>query len=112
MHFNVSGVSVPALVPPAVAVDVSFLTSTVGVSGSILLVPLRMSLLGIVAPSISATNLVVSLAATPGGLFRFAREHRLDWRLGGMIGPGTLPGLPAGWWLRSHWLLDRRVFSI
>lgn len=112
MYFQGSGVEVPLWVPPAVAFAVSFFTSMVGVSGAFLLLPFQMSVLGIVAPSVSATNLVFNLVATPGGLWRFAKEGRVDWRLGLLMAIGTLPGLLVGWWLRSHWLLNPQVFRL
>jgi len=112
MYFPGSGVTVPVLLPPAAAFVVSFFTSMVGISGAFLLLPFQISILSITAPSISATNLVFNLVATPGGLWRFARERRVDWRLGLLVGVGTVPGLLAGWWLRSHWLSDARDFEL
>ena len=112
MYFQGSGVEVPLLIPPAVGFVVSFFTSMVGVSGAFLLLPFQMSVLGVVAPSVSATNLVFNLVATRGGLWRFSREGRVDWRLGLLVAGTAMPGLLAGWWLRSHWLLDPRTFRL
>lgn len=99
------------LLAPLVAVTVSACTSMVGISGAFLLLPFQMSVLGLTGPSASATNLVYNLVATPGGIYRFAQERRVDWRLGWDIAAGSLPGLLAGWWLRSHWLLDPTRFK-
>jgi hypothetical protein len=111
MLFEVSGITVPLWLPPLVAFVISFFTSMVGVSGAFLLLPFQMSVLGYVAPSVSATNLVFNLVAIPGGVWRYAREKHMDWRLAWVIAVGTLPGLLAGWWLRVHWLLDPRAFK-
>ncbi|RLJ67651.1 sulfite exporter TauE/SafE family protein [Sulfurisoma sediminicola] len=111
MLFEVSGVTVPFWLPPLVAFVISFFTSMVGISGAFLLLPFQMSVLGYVAPSVSATNLVFNLVAIPAGVWRYAREGRMDWRLAWTIAAGTLPGLLAGWWLRVHWLADPRAFK-
>lgn len=111
MFFEVSGVTAPLWLPPLAAFTISFFTSMVGVSGAFLLLPFQMSVLGYVAPSVSATNLVFNLVAIPGGIWRFAKERRMDWPLAWVIAAGTLPGLLAGWWLRIHWLLDPRNFK-
>jgi uncharacterized membrane protein YfcA len=112
MFFEVAGISVPLWLPPLAAFIVSFFCSMVGVSGGVLLLPFQMSVLGYVAPSVSATNLVFNVVAIPGGVLRYARERRMDWRLASVIGVGTLPGLLIGWWLRVHWLLDPRLFKV
>lgn len=112
MFFDVAGITVPLWLPPLVAFVISFFTSMVGVSGAFLLLPFQMSVLGYVSPSVSATNLVFNLLAIPSGVWRYAREKRMDWRLAWVIAAGTLPGLLAGWWLRVHWLLDPRIFKL
>lgn len=112
MLFEVSGVVVPLWLPPLVAFLISYFTSMVGVSGAFLLLPFQMSVLGYVAPSVSATNLVFNLVAIPGGVWQYMRESRMDWLLAGVIAAGTLPGLLAGWWLRVHWLLDPGAFKL
>lgn len=112
MPFEISGVIVPLWLPPLVAFVISFFTSMVGISGAFLLLPFQMSVLGHVAPSVSATNLVFNLVAIPGGVWSYVREGRMDWRLASVIAAGTLPGLLAGWWLRVHWLLDPGAFKL
>lgn len=112
MFFEVSGVTAPLWLPPLVAFTISFFTSMVGVSGAFLLLPFQMSVLGYVAPSVSATNLVFNLVAIPAGVWQFAKEKRMDWPLAWIIAAGTLPGLLAGWWLRVHWLLNPRAFKL
>jgi len=67
----------------------------VGVSGAFLLLPFQMSVLNYVAPSVSATNLVFNLVAIPSGVWRAAREGRMNWPLARLITLGTLPGLLA-----------------
>lgn len=112
MFFDIAGITVPLWLPPLVAFGISLFTSMVGVSGAFLLLPFQMSVLGYVSPSVSATNLVFNLVAIPSGVWRYAREKRMDWPLARVIAAGTLPGLLAGWWLRVHWLHDPRVFRL
>lgn len=112
MLFEVSGVVTPIWLPPLAAFVISFFTSMVGISGAFLLLPFQMSVLGYVSPSVSATNLVFNLVAIPSGVWRYAREGRMDWPLARLIALGTLPGLLAGWWLRLHWLADPRSFKL
>lgn len=112
MYFHTSGIAVSPVIPFGAAFVVSFLTSMVGISGAFLLVPFQMSVLGITSLSVSATNLVFNLVSTPGGIWRFARDGRLDVRLGLLIAAGTLPGLFIGWWVRTHWLFDPHSFRL
>jgi uncharacterized membrane protein YfcA len=112
MFFEVAGITVPLWLPPLVGFVISLFASMVGVSGAFLLLPFQMSVLGYVTPSVSGTNLVYNLVAIPGGVWRYASEERMDWRLAWVIATGTLPGLLAGWWVRVHWLLDPRVFKV
>jgi hypothetical protein len=98
--------------PPAVAFLVSFFTSMVGVSGAFLLLPFQVSVLHYTAPSVSATNLVFNLVATPGGVYRYWREGRLLWPLLWLLALGTLPGVVVGFYLRVHYLADPRDFRL
>ena len=72
--FATSGVETWLWLPPLAAFVVSFFSSMVGLSGAFLLLPFQMSVLGYAGPSVSATNLVFDLYATPGGVWRYARE--------------------------------------
>jgi hypothetical protein len=84
----------------------------VGISGAFLLLPFQMSVLGYVGPSVSATNLLFNLFATPGGVWRYAHEGRMAWPLAGLIILGTLPGVALGFYLRTRWLLDPAHFKL
>lgn len=58
--FPVSGVKTNVLLPPLVAMVISFFTSMGGISGAFLLVPFQMSVLNYTAPSVSGTNHVLT----------------------------------------------------
>ena len=104
MRFPVSGVECSPLVPPLVAFAISCLTAPAGVSGAFLLLPFQMSVLGFTSPAVTATNLIYNLLATPGGIWRAAREGRLDWRLWLPIAAGSVPGVAAGALIRVRYL--------
>jgi len=110
--FPVSGLHTWLWLPPLVAFVVSFFTSMVGISGAFLLLPFQMSILNYTAPSVSATNLVYNLVATPGGVYRYLREGRMVWPLVWVIVVGTLPGIVIGYTLRVMYLPDPRDFKL
>lgn len=110
--FPISGVHTWLWLPPLVAFIISFFTSMVGISGAFLLLPFQMSILNYTSPSVSATNLVYNLVATPGGVYRYLREGRMVWPLVWVIVVGTLPGIVIGYYLRILYLPDPRAFKL
>ncbi len=108
--FSVSGVKTNILLPPLVAMAISFFTSMGGVSGAFLLLPFQMSVLGYTSPSVSSTNFVYNIVAIPSGVYRFIREGRMFWPLTMVIILGTLPGVFIGYYVRVLWLPDPRRF--
>jgi uncharacterized membrane protein YfcA len=90
----------------------AFVTTTAGVSGAVLLLPLQLSVLHVPSPSVTPTNLLFNVAATPGGLLRFAREHRLRGPLTRVLVAGTLPGVVIGATLRVELLSGGRTFEL
>ncbi len=79
-------------------------TSTAGVSGAFLLLPLQIWVLGVAGPAVTATNLLYNLVATPGGVYRYFSEGRMLWIMAALVALGSLPGMLAGYWLRVHYL--------
>lgn len=112
MHFAVSGVEVPPLVPPLVAFAIATVTTTGGLSGAFLLLPFQMSVLGFTTPAVSATNHLYNVVAIPSGVWRFAREGRLVWPLVWTVVAGTLPGVLLGAVVRVRLLPDPRHFKV
>lgn len=109
--FPVSGVETNVLVPPLVALVISFFTSMGGVSGAFLLLPFQMSVLGYTAPSVSGTNFVFNVVAIPSGVYRYIREGRMAWPLTWVVLMGTLPGIFIGYYVRVYYLPDPRTFK-
>jgi uncharacterized membrane protein YfcA len=110
--FPVSGVKTNILIPPLVAMVVSFFTSMGGVSGAFLLLPFQVSVLNYTSPSVSGTNFIFNIIAVPTGIYRFIREGRMAWPLAWVLIIGTLPGVFIGYFLRVLYLPDLRAFKL
>jgi len=108
MLFPISGVEVNPLIPFIVAFFVSFFTSMGGVSGAFLLLPFQVSFLGYTAPSVSGTNQVFNIVATPSVVYRYIKEGRMLWPLTWAVIIGTLPGVFIGAWYHRRNLRNRR----
>jgi len=109
--FPVSGVQTNLLIPPLVAMVISFFTSMGGISGAFLLLPFQMSVLNYTAPSVSGTNHVFNVVAIPSGVWRYIKEGRMAWPLTWVVIAGTLPGVFLGYYVRVAYLPDPRVFK-
>ena len=111
-HFPVSGVDTNILLPPLVALVISFFTSMGGVSGAFLLLPFQMSVLNYTTPSVSGTNFVYNIVAIPSGVYRYIKEGRMAWPLTLIVIAGTLPGVFIGYFVRVRFLPDPRTFKL
>lgn len=112
MLFQTAGIEVSFWVPPLVAFAISFFTSMGGISGAFLLLPFQMSVLGHTAPSVSPTNQLFNVLATPSGVYRYWKERRLVWPLTLTVIAGALPGVFIGVVLRIAYLPDPRNFKL
>jgi uncharacterized membrane protein YfcA len=112
MYFPVSGVDVFPLIPPLIAFLISALTSPAGVSGAFLLLPFQVSVLNYTSPSVSPTNLIYNIIATPGGIYRYIKEKRMTWVLTWIVSAGTIPGAFLGAWIRIYYLPDPKNFKV
>jgi uncharacterized protein len=97
------------------ALGASFLIATVaspaGVSGAVLLLPFQVSVLGTPSPSVTPTNLLYNVVATPGALYRYWRQAQTGGRLTRTLMVGTLPGVVAGSIIRVELLPSARAFE-
>lgn len=89
-----------------IAFCIAVLTTPVGVSGAVFLVPVQISVLHTPSPAVTPTNLLYNLIAIPGALLRFHRERRLASPLTRLLVLGTLPGMVIGAVIRVE-LLDQ-----
>jgi uncharacterized protein len=112
MTFPVSGVTTSVLLPPLIAMVISFFTSMGGISGAFILLPFQMSVLNYTAPSVSGTNHVFNIIAIPSGVYRYIKEGRMAWPLTWVVIAGTLPGVFIGYYLRVLYLPDPKTFKL
>lgn len=91
---------------------VAFASTPAGVSGSFLLLPLQVSVVGVVTPSASATNLIFNLVSTPGAIYRYRRQGQTDTALVVPIALGTVPGVIGGAWLRVTVFASQERFEV
>jgi uncharacterized protein len=99
-----------ALLGAAIAFCLSAVSTPVGVSGAVFLVPVQVSILHTQNPALTPTNLLYNLIAIPGALFRFHSEGRLGGRLLWLLSLGTLPGVIAGAIIRVELLSGPEAF--
>ncbi len=112
MLFQTAGIEVAIWIPPLVAFVISFFTSMGGVSGAFLLLPFQISFLGYTNPSVSATNQLFNIVATPSGVWHYWKEGRMVWPLTFVVVAGTLPGVFMGAILRVSYLPDPKSFKL
>ena len=110
MTFSVAGIEVSPLVPPLVAFVFAAVCAPVGISGAFILLPFQVSVLGFTSPSVTPTNLLYNIVATPGGVIGYGTKRKLDWGLLRLTLVGTVPGVIAGAFLRTQFLADPERF--
>ncbi|WP_298509153.1 sulfite exporter TauE/SafE family protein [uncultured Nocardioides sp.] len=89
---------------------VALITTPVGVSGAVLLLPVQLDVLKVPNPSITPTNLLYNVVAGPGALVRL--RARLRGSLVGRLLAGTLPGVVLGACIRVWLVPDPRTFRL
>lgn len=95
----------------AAALAVSTVASPAGVSGAVLLLPFQVSVLGTPSPSVTPTNLLYNVVATPGALYRYWRQEQTGGGLTRLLIAGTLPGVVVGSIVRVELLPGPRAFE-
>ncbi len=97
------------------ALGASFTVATVaspaGVSGAVLLLPFQVGVLGTPSPSVTPTNLLYNVVATPGALYRFWRQRQTGGTLTRILILGTLPGVVIGSIIRVELLPAQTSFD-
>jgi len=95
-----------------IAFAIAVVTTPVGVSGAVFLVPVQVSLLHTASPAVTPTNLLYNLIAIPGALLRFHHERRLGGQLTRLLVLSTLPGMVAGAAIRAELLSGSKAFLV
>jgi uncharacterized membrane protein YfcA len=75
---------------------ISVVTTPVGVSGAVFLLPVQLSVLGVPNPAVTPTNLLFNVVSGPGALLRYRRRGSLASPLTRLLLLGTLPGVVVG----------------
>ena len=87
-------------------------TTPVGVSGAVFLLPVQLSVLGVPNPRVTPTNLLYNVVAGPGGLLRFRRIGTYDGGLARLLLAGSVPGVVIGAVTRVYVAADPDVFRL
>lgn len=95
-----------------IAFCIAVVTAPVGVSGAVFLLPVQLSVLDVPNPSVTPTNLLYNVVATPGALLRYARAGSLLSPLARLLVLGTLPGVVVGAVLRVFVVPGPDVFRL
>jgi uncharacterized protein len=88
------------------------LTTPVGVSGAVFLLPFQMSVLHVPSPRITPTNLLYNVVSGPGGLLRYRRRGQVDRELVLQLVAGSVPGVVLGAVLRVYVVADPDAFRL
>jgi uncharacterized membrane protein YfcA len=96
----------------AFGVVIAILTTPVGVSGAVFLLPVQLSVLNVPSPSVTPTNLLYNVVAVPGALVRYRRAGRLWTDLARRLLTGTIPGVVGGAIIRVYLLPGGALFKI
>ena len=91
---------------------IAIVTTPVGVSGAVFLLPVQLSVLGVPNPAVTPTNLLFNVVSGPGALLRYRRRGSLASPLTRLLLLGTLPGVVAGAVLRVYVVPGPGVFRL
>jgi uncharacterized membrane protein YfcA len=91
---------------------VSVLTTPVGVSGAVFLLPIQFTVLQVPSPSVTPTNLLFNIVAIPGALARYRTQAPLRNSLTSVLLIGTVPGVVIGAIVRVFLLPGTQVFRL
>lgn len=87
-------------------------TTPVGVSGAVFLLPVQLSVLHVPNPRITPTNLLYNVVSGPAGILRYRRSGRFDRALALQLVSGSVPGVVLGAVIRVYVAADPDVFRI
>lgn len=91
---------------------IAVVTSPVGVSGAVFLLPVQLTVLDVPNPRLTPTNLLYNVVSGPGALLRYLRQKQVDATLVRTLSLGSLPGVVIGAVLRVHVASDPTVFRV
>src|SRR3954463_12800380 len=101
-----------ALLGGGLAFLIAVVATPVGVSGAVFLVPVQVSVLHTPSPSVTPTNLLYNVIATPGALLRYRGRGILRSPLTKALLAGTIPGVIVGSVIRIEVLSGPQAFYL
>ena len=101
-----------ALLGLAAGFVLATLTTPVGVSGAVFLLPVQVRLLGVPSPAVTPTNLLYNVVSGPGSLWRYRIWRPEVRRLTAALLFGTLPGVTIGAAVRVYTVPGESVFRL
>lgn len=87
-------------------------TTPVGVSGAVFLLPVQLSVLHVPSPQITSTNLLYNVVSGPGGLARYRGRRQIDRELARQLLAGSVPGVVIGALVRVYVVADPDAFRL
>jgi uncharacterized protein len=91
---------------------IATVTTPVGVSGAVFLLPVQLSVLHVANPAVTPTTLLYNVIAGPGALVKYRRNGQLAGPLARLLVAGTVPGVVVGAVVRVFLLPGERPFRI
>ncbi|BBH68710.1 hypothetical protein ACTI_53950 [Actinoplanes sp. OR16] len=91
---------------------IAMVTSPVGVSGAVFLLPVQLSVLGVPNPAVTPTNLLFNVVSGPGALVRYRSAGQLTGPLARLLIAGTVPGVVLGAIIRVFAIPGPQVFRL
>ena len=91
---------------------IATITSPVGVSGAVFLLPVQLSVFNVPNPQVTPTNLLYNVLSGPGALIRYVRQGQLRGPLARSMVLGSAPGVVIGAVLRVYVANDPNVFRL
>lgn len=95
----------------AIAFVCAMLATPAGLTGAFLLVPIQLTMLGVPAAKVPATNLIFNVISAPGATVRHWRGKNIDFELVRWLTLGTVPGVVVGAVLRAEVFTEPDVFK-
>lgn len=91
---------------------IALVTTPVGVSGAVFLLPVQLTVLDVPNPAVTPTNLLFNVVAGPGALARYRRAGSLNSTLARQMVAGTVPGVVLGAFIRVFAVPGPKVFHL
>lgn len=86
----------------AIGLGTGVFATLIGIGGGLVMVPVLMLIYGFPQETAVGTSLTVMVLNALSGSLSYARQRRIDFGTGLVLAVCSLPGAPAGFWLKDH----------